>query len=210
MSTPNGTCDDGVILTVGVFSGVDRMAIVIPVYNEDGSLDNLTMCEKAILDFISSQLTLLTSCLAQNSYVTHINSEAMTNGKIPYRTDFSPTDHPGTVTSDALPSHTTGLVIFYQDPTDVTPPNRIHVGKNFMPAVPSGEVTNDGISVGLFNDYAAFASPFLDGYGSSGQKWYRAVRAPKNRAASTPVERIGVTTARGYVCTQKRRLVPRG
>jgi hypothetical protein len=210
MPQPSKVGLDGVILTVGGFSGTDRAACVIPLFTDDVGLTRETRNQDAVTAFRTTVLSQFLACISGNSQVTYLQSEGMANGSIPAREDYASGAHPGTGASNALPSNVTSLVVFYEEPADVVPPHRMRVGKQFIWGVPQATVTGDIISVAQIVALQTFASSLLLGFPTNhaGGNWYRAVAHCFPRLETTPIKRCGSLAVRDYVATQRRRLIP--
>jgi hypothetical protein len=202
--------DKGVILTVGVVSGSDRTAVVMPLITDDAGLIAATRCTDAVAAFIAGPLATFAGILASNAYVAFVQAEGMIDGEVPARIDFAPAEWPGGQASVAMPNNVAGLTVFYGDPADLPGDAREPVGKTFWPAVPVGEVTGDIISPALHTSYSGLATTLKGGFATfaAGGLWYRVASKGGSRAAGT--EGVGCisTATRNYVATQRRRLTP--
>ncbi len=202
--------DKGVIATIGIQSGNDRTAIVLPLISDDAGLTPLTRCNDAVNSLNTSIASLVQACLAANANISFIQAEGMIDGDVPFRTDFSAATYPGTAGSVVMPNNVAGLIVFYGDPADLAPGERMPVGKNFMPGVPAAEVTGDIISNTLFLLYEALASALRSGFATQlgGGKWFRVAGKGDSRTAGTTGVGSSVAYTRNYVATQRRRLIP--
>jgi hypothetical protein len=204
--------DNGVIVTVGIVCNGDRCAIVFPLAAPSNSMTPDQLCKDACINWIAAQVSGLQALLANTAYISFIAGEGMVDGLVPYRADFDPTTYPGLGTTDIMPSNVNGLLAFYEDPADMGPPGqRMRVGKTFIPGVPRDQVVGDRFQVSWVGSAQALADQLQGGFASSGDpsvNWYR-ILAAGPRAPGTPVRRVITDLARGYIVTQRRRLIPR-
>lgn len=204
--------DMGVVLTVGINVFSDRTAIVLPMVSNASSLTAVTLCEDAVQSFLDQAILQLQNCMSNDCYITFLQGEGMVDGKVPYRKDFTLDDFPGTYASITLPAQNAGLVVFYQDPAQVAPGARIACGKTFIPGLPQSMVVGSDILAELIGKMNTLGTKLQGGYpstASSSDAWYRVLATPKPRTAGTIVDRTINRVARGYVSTQKRRMLPR-
>lgn len=209
----------GVILTIGMLCNYERLAIVEPYGIDLADVDRNTMCADLVSSWIDAVKTQFLACLSEDAAITFIQAEGMTDGAVPYREDYSPADNPGTYAETAEPTGITGLIVYYEDPADVEAGKKMRVGKTFMPAVPVGQVSLQNISSTLQGKYATYAGLVRDGIDSDehgGNKWYRVLSVPyelvdghRVRTPGMSIPRVVTPVVRGYVATQRRRMVPR-
>lgn len=208
---PEMTSNTGVILTIGIRSSGDRCAIVIPAATDNASTDKKTLCEAACTDFDAGPLTELTDLMSEDAYVSFIQAVGMDNGFLPNRIDYAPADFPGATTGDVESSQVGGLLIFYSDPADLAPGQRVRVGKNTVPGIPDAGLIGDAIQASLVTKLDALAEKLAEGWtfsGSGGGTWYRVVSAPPKGSTAAALIRTGAWLSRGYSATQRRRLIP--
>jgi len=203
--------NNGAIVTIGIRVNTDRCAIVMPFVTDDVVLDELTFCNDLVITAQTHILTSLTAVMSVQSYVSFIAAEGMIDGRIPYRVDYAPTDHPGLLTGPPVPSQVSGLVIWYEDPRDVVAGHKLRVAKNFIPGLPSANVTGNIIDSALVDTLQALADNSQNGYetNAGSGKWYRCLAAPRPRTPGTSCKRTTGQLGRDVVYTQKRRLIPR-
>jgi hypothetical protein len=204
--------DTGVILTIGFVSPNDRSAIVIPICRDSASDPVWQLTEDAVLSFHGTWLTSLLGLIANDCYCSFMAAEAMDDGYVPYREDYSSSAHPGTSDTGCMPGQVSSLMIFYADPNDIVTPGRERVGKNFIPCVPTSQVDGDNLVDGyitLGKSVAEDIQAGLDSIAGGDAKWWRILAAPKPRSPAQDVKRTIISGMRGYVCTQRRRLIPR-
>lgn len=207
MTQPAGmTTSGGVILTVGIQVVLDRCAIVIPLANLN-DLDKVLGTSQVVSGFFAAPFDLLLDCLCENAYITFLAAEAMIDGCVPHRADYGVTDHPGTRTGNPLPAQVAALTSYYQEPEDVTG-GRIRVGKSFVPGISTDDVAGDNISTTLMSALETFAETLLSGFDCDGETFYRVLAAPTDRTPATSLSRLAAHVTRGYVATQRRRLIP--
>jgi len=210
---PAGMLNDyGVILTIGVVNYADRSAIVIPLGTDDTAILDSERCYDVVASFLAQVMSSFTPILGNTAYVSFLQAEGMIDGMTPYREDYAAATYDGTGGSPALPSNVTGLIAYYEDPDDSPTGERVRVGKNFIPAVPSSLISGDIIDPTLVAAYLTFGDLLQEGFDStagSGYKYYRVLATPTDRTAGSPLIRTINARPRGYVCTQRRRLTPR-
>jgi hypothetical protein len=204
---------DGVILTIGFVSGTDREAIVLPMAS-DASFDKPSrdQCQDAVLMAQASLLPLIQACMSPSAYIAFVQAEGMIDGFIPARSEYASSDFQGMLGGDLAPSNVTGLIVFYGDQDDLPPLSKTRSGRNFMPCVPKDMLNEDIIQPDLKTAYQALVTALIDGLPSvadSSNKWYRYMAAANPRTVDTNVIRVDAGAVRGYVCTQRRRLIPR-
>lgn len=211
MSQPNITNEAGVILTVGITAQSNRCALVFPVGTDAGILSDIITCSLALKAFRTNVLPALCDCFGSEGDVRFINAEGMKDGMIPYREDYDPATFTGTRGGGGLPASCGLLISFYEDPADVVAGHRMRVGHNTIPAQAPDDWP-DGYAVGALVDAGnTLANLLVGGWAFDpavgSEKWYRYLAAPA-RTAGTSVRRIVGGTTRGYVGTQRRRLIP--
>jgi len=209
---PDLTNDNGVVLTVGIVSNSDRCCIVLPIATDNTSLDDVTRCKDAVTSF-AAIIAQLQACISSDAYISFIQGEGMTDGMIPNRQDFTITTYLGTRDAPAAPSQVAALIIFYRDPAHALTGERMKIGKNFIPGLAQNDLSGDHVVAGLGANLQTFADTLQNGFNSSGgggsQKWYRYLNTPVPRTTGTHLKAVTGQTQRGYVATQRRRLVPR-
>lgn len=214
MSEPVNQNNNGVILTVGLRVNGERCAIVLPVACDSTILDDISRCQDACDTFEASSMADFVAIITSDCYVSFLQGEGMVDGMIPHRTDFEPTDNPGTDTTPTVPTNTGGLVSWYCDPADITAPHRMRVAKNTIPGISIGSVSGDIISSGLQVRIGTWAQKWVDGIPSdhdSASNWYRYLAVPKPRSTlGQDLKRVAKIDVRGYMATQRRRFIPRG
>jgi hypothetical protein len=203
----------GAILTVGFVLGGDRMAIVEPWVLDAASPDLNTLCKDLHDSWVAAQLPLITACYSADCYLAFIQAEGMMDGRVPYREDFLPSVWPGTLAAVTLPANCTGMGTYYLDSRDfISPRKRMATAKTFFPALPESLVTGNLIDPTVVSNYQSYIDSAQNGIGSilyGSQKWWRVLAAPKPRNTSANCPRSTGQIARGYVCTQRRRMTPR-
>ena len=211
---PSVTVSRGVILTIGGLVGGDRVATVEPYITDSTALDDSLLCADLITSWASAARASYLAMLSASYSLMYISAEAMTNGEIPARADFTIGAYPGTIIGVPLPANVTGLLRYYRDPDDAAllPSGRMTVGKTFVPAVPVANVALDIIDGTLQGVYLSYALAALNGWsssGDSGKKWFRCVAKGPRSPFNSPVPRAIAVEADFYVCTQRRRMIPR-
>jgi len=210
---PTGmTNDNGVILTIGIKDLEQRSAIVIPVCTNVTSIPLWEICNDAVVSFYTSCRTALLDCLSEDVNVSFIQGEGMRDGMVPFRIDYPNTALPGTTAGDPLPSQVAALMAFYEDPTDVAAGGKIRCAKNYLPGISEIVVVGNEVLSAQLANMQTFGDLLQQGFptlASSGDKWYRVLASPVPRTPGTIVKRTINCVPRGYICTQKRRLIPR-
>lgn len=203
---------NGVILSVGMFSGGEAFEIVMPVVTDSTSMDGSNLCQDAAQAFEAGAMELLQQCLSNDTSVVFVSGEGMVNGYIPWRDGFDIGTHAGEVSSPSIPTSACALGVIYQDPSDVTVDARIKLAKTFFSGVPKSLVIGNIVQPALVTSIHDFLAMMVDGYPSilhTASSWYRVLNVPKPRVAGTDVVRLLLPEARSNIYTQKRRLVPR-
>jgi hypothetical protein len=201
----------GAVVTIGIRSSGDRCEIVLPMATDKVSLTAKDLCLDVCSALDVSTLDLLAACLSEDAYISFVQAVGMDDGFVPARLDMAPTDYPGTGTPDCETSQVAGLIVYYAEPADLAPDQRMPVGKNFIPGIPDDDLTGDAISSGLQTNLEAFADELCNGFeavGGGSYKWYRVMATPPKGSEGVDLMRVGVFYARGYSGTQRRRLIP--
>lgn len=221
VTQPTGfTMGQGFMATIGIVVNNDRCAIVIPMCYQ-GTPDNDNDVGQSCVDaVVGNYLQPLTQQFSSDAYVSFVQAEGMLVGQIPQRTSFAPTDWPGGESPGPLPSGTCGLIVFYQEAADVDEDTKkIPIGKSFIPGIARDQVVGDAMVAGWVSGAMdlceimqnVVTAPTIE----PSLNWYRVAGKPKADPllpppdASTKVNRIYAYAARGYVCTQRRRMIPR-
>lgn len=203
----------GVLVTIGIMSGVDRAEIVIPMATDSTTLVPENLCfdaVEAIQD--GSVLADLALCLSSDSYIMFVAAEGMMDGTVPYRTDYSPTNYPGQRSSGVQASNCGALAVFYANPADLGPGVAMRVGKNTIPGLASVDVVQDLLVDNLHTLVQTWADLFITGLesggGGAGKKWYRVLAKASQTAVAELLKRVVTAVVRKYIATQRRRLTP--
>lgn len=203
----------GVIVSIGVVCNNDRMAITLPMATQSTLMTNNDFPSDALGSILAdASFANFLTCLSSDAYVSFISGEGMVDGMTPGRLDFSDAEHPGTGPATAVPSSVCGLMFFYEDPEDATLGQRTKQGRNFIPAVSTGNLDGDMLDNTYKTALGEFANALQGGIASAldpDAAWYRVLAAPLNRSPGQPLNRTLNNGARGYVATQRRRLIPR-
>ena len=200
--------ENSVIITIGILVNADRCAIVFPL-SSDTAVDPITGCGDAVSGVVSDIIPLLQQCMASDSYIQYVQAEGAVDGMTPQRSDFSSGLYPGLVSGVSAPSSVGGMMGFYEDPADKpTPTSRTRLGKNTIPGVSVSELTGDLISLAIQGALLALGNDLLNGFTGGSNRWYRVVKIV-SRTIGAGVIRAADNIARGYVVTQRRRMVPR-
>jgi len=208
---PTGmTSDNGVIVTLGLSVNGDRCAIVFPMVTDIAPTVPEHLCFNAveairdgILDDLLAQLS------SSDVFATFCQGEGMDDGKVPFREDYAAADHPGTRSGDAVPSQVAALMFFYADQEDLDPGQRIREAKNFIPGITSDVMSGNIIGSGVPAALGDIATTLQAGVTGGGSTYYRVLAAPRPRGTAQAIKRIITGNCRGYVVTQRRRLIPR-
>jgi hypothetical protein len=208
---PAATNDNGVVLTVGILSGPDRCAIVLPLGTDSSEIDANNLCADAVLAFNFTCMTLLTACLSTAAQVTFLSADGMVDGKTPSRQDFIPNANQGLRGENVLPSQVAALLYFYRDADQEVGTPRVKLGKNFVPGIANEDVVVDILSTDLVDLLITFSDSLQNGFPTqldSSKKWYRYLAMPKERTTGTSLIPTYLHGCRQYVGTQRRRLIP--
>lgn len=210
VTQPDVTNAQGVALTVGIMSGVDRTAIVLPL-GLDADPEANTICSDAVQSFLAAVTPDLQAVLSTDNYISFIQADGMQDGRVPYRQDFAPSDLPGGRGHGSVSSQVAALMYFYRD-EDTAPANsRVRIAKNFIPGLCPADVVGDLIVADLFTAIQTLATLLQNGFPSianSGKNWYRYLAIPKTRTTDVHLIPTFVCGVRNYVGTQRRRLIP--
>lgn len=206
------TNDQGIILTIGVVCGGNRMQMVLPIATNDTSSGlGLQLANDAIDSAIAGLFPALVACMSSSAYISFINAEGMQDGVVPSRTDFDPTAHPGTADPVALPDSQAGLVTFYGDPSSYEPGARIHTARTFVPGIPLSGWTGTTIETGELGLLDTFGGTCQNGWASiatPSSHWQRYMNTVTPRGPSVELKKVANWTARGWVGTQRKRIIP--
>jgi hypothetical protein len=187
------------------------MAVVLPLFTDkpDATPDWLS---KDAVDTVDSVLVPdLRPCLSVDAYIAFISAEGMQDGVVPHRQDYSPTTYTGASTGHACPNNVTQLLVFYQEPLDIVGHARMRVAKTNLPALSIEQLDGGQINptqVGFLQTVADHLQRGMVSDSDVGYYWYRGLAMPKPRNVSHNILRCTAQTVRGYVATQRRRLVP--
>lgn len=211
MATPPLTNTRGVILTVGILCNSERAEVVMPLSTEDPGILPANKNIDAVAAFIApgSGLAELLDLMSADAQVTFVQSVGMTPGSVPFRQDYTAGTYPGTRASLALPMQVAIAVAFYANPLDLGPGGRMRVGKTMVPGVADADVVGNTVVAGLISKMQTFGDLMNNGYVTvaGGGNWYRVVAAV-GPANGLPLLRSTMIQARGYLVTQRRRLLP--
>lgn len=217
-SQPALTNNQGAILTIGGICNSERLAVVEPWGCNQDAPDKVVLCSDLVGAWENDAMSLFLASVSEDFKLLFLQAEGMTDGCVPFRVDFGPSEHPGTIAEVAEPTSVCGLLTYYEDPADVPAGKRMRTGKTFWPAVPVGQIASQSISAILQADYGAYSDTVLAGIDSvafPGKKWFRMLATPyeviagkKVRTAGLPIPRVAAGVPRGYIATQRRRLLP--
>lgn len=203
--------DKGMILSIGIIANADRMQIVMPMLSDASTIfaagiQASDLCKTAETLLIP----LLQACMSSDASITFLSAEGMADGIIPARFDYGIATYPGTLDAGALPDNVGGMMVWYEDPRDAIADARARSCRNTVPGVPKSEYIGGAVSNVVQAALLAAATALqngLESYTDAPQCWYRALsRLPRDSSAT--ILRTWNATARGYVGTQRRRLVP--
>lgn len=208
---PDGmVIDNGLIVTVGFFVNTDRVAMVFPMCT-DSTIDKNSSAGSLAGAFGDAIVSKIAACMAEtNTFARFTQVEGMVDGIVPGRDDYVPIDYPGTRDGTPLPSQVAALMYFYEDGRDVETGKRVACGRNFIPGISETDVTGTLISSDLQSAMNTLAEALQNGVDDEiGATWYRILAKPQGETTGGSVKRTYQFGSRGYVCTQKRRLLPR-
>jgi hypothetical protein len=201
--------DDGIIISVGLVVAGERCAIVLPMVKASGDVDPdnaAAACVKAIgVGFVPD----LCAFLSDQAYVSHVAGEGMINGGIPARLDYGSTDHPGQVDAEPLPQQVSILVTTYKTSSGSFG-DRQKVGHQYLPGFPVSTLVGGALPAPTISNIEDLFQNLIEyGYDDvdTTTNWRRYFAVP-DRSTSAAMPKIGAYACRGYVGTQKRRLLP--
>jgi hypothetical protein len=200
----------GAILTIGVRANFDRMAMVMPMVPDGGSLTDANRCDDLTQAVEATVLPVLVDCMSSSANVSFVQAEGMMNGDQPARRDYGDTLFPGTLAAKTVPDSCAGLICYYQETADVIPGHRIRTAKTFVPGLPDSLWDGDTIDPSIATAYNALATILQNGFHGvidAAVTWYRCLSAPDRNAVSQ-CPRVGGWQVRGYIGTQRRRMIP--
>lgn len=202
--------DNGLILTIGV-GGADAglSAVVLPMCS-DSDIDK-NKSANSFIDGFTGDLSAFTGIISSDAFIAFIQVEGMVDGIVPARKDFAPTDQPGTRGAGLAPAQVSALAYWYEDSRDVVgPTEKLRVGKCFLPGLCKDDVGAVGIVSDVVDQIGTWANDLQAGItDGDGNTWYRVLAAPKPRTPGQDIRRTYANGGRNYICTQRRRLLPR-
>lgn len=211
MSQPAISNQSGVILTIGILAQGNRCALVMPVGTDSNLMTPVILCGAAVLAFKANVLPDLLDCMGSEAEVTYIQGEGMIDGQVPFRQDYPPATYTGTRGGGSLPASCGLLLSMYEDPVDVVAGHKIRVAHNTIPGQSPDDWTDGSPDLTIISNGDTIINTFVAGWNfdpsSGSDKWYRFLAAT-DRVVGTHIDRIATGQARGYVGTQRRRLVP--
>lgn len=209
MPQPVLASDNGVILTVGILSGVDRTEMVFPVAAAGAVQDPNDLCLNCLNAFTTGLVfAKFLDCISSDAQVTYVQAEGMVDGKVPARKAYAAGAQLGTRPTGVMSSQVASLLIWYEEAADAVTGERIRVGKNFLPGLSEDDITGDIISLTLQGFILTFMDNMAQGFVAlvPAGTFYRGLAA--NNSPAGNVRRIGRYGVRDYVGTQRRRLTP--
>jgi hypothetical protein len=211
----------GFMANIGVVVNNDRTVITAPM-GWDGSIEDENAIAASLCNALQEQtFTELRALLSADAYISYVSAEGFYPGQVPFRIDYPSTSFPGTLSADPVPSQVAGLLFFYQDArSHGFGRKRIRMGKTFIPGIPKDQTVKDDLIDAWHTAAITLAVHWQSGFSSSvlnpDVTWYRVLsKLTKNPDGTTPVNPdtdllpVFECGARDYVCTQRRRLVPR-
>lgn len=210
---PALTSDKGVVIVIGVKVHDDRACVVLPCATDSPSVNADILCSEAVLSAKEALVPLITPCLSSYAEITFIEAHPMDAGTAqPYREDFVVGTYPGEEVEEALPASVGGLMCFYQEPADGTPGAALRHSRMNLPGIAESMVTLSRLTTGALTDLNTLANKQVDGFKRTAGTitYYRVLAAPAADGGNA-VNLIRLTqtpVARGYVGTQRRRLLP--
>lgn len=215
-----GWNQNGVILSIDMLVENDYCQVVFPLVCgvHGSSASNYSrMCYNAVQAF-KGHLTEFLDLLSEKAFVIGIGAEAMINGRVPYRENYTgDTSHQGTrgAAGDVEPSSIGVVLDYYADPGDIPPGTRTVVAHNTVPGIAEGDTGGNIISDTLIGLWQAFVDDLItNGWdytdaGPSGDtlKWERAMSTI--RGAIAQAIRVAVVCyVKRIVGSVKGRLAP--
>lgn len=216
MPQPLMTSEKGVLVTVGIVSGSNRAALVIPLATTAEVATGNDICQLAVEAVEESTfMTHLLACLSEDSYVAFIQAHGQDNAKIPYRTDFSADTLPGTGAAGVMPTSVGILITFYAEPGDLAENDRLRHSRMIIPGIPSAFMTAGMLSTAGQAAGLLVAQDLVGGFvktGDAAPVWYRVMgvpaSVPKGGMPNTPLIRIQEGHVRIYFGHSTQRIRP--
>ena len=117
---PSGFSNDaGVILSIGMVGGANRMEMVVPLFINTLLDDKDAMCEDAVNSFVNAVIGDLQDCMSSDAYISYLAAEGMRDGLIPFRADYASTTYAGSGDAGLIPPTVACLATFYAASTDL-------------------------------------------------------------------------------------------
>lgn len=213
ISQPALQSEKGVILTIGLLTGQDRWAIVLPVATDDATAQSnpTNACTNAVTAWVNNGLSLLTPCIASDTSIVYVQGEGMVDGHIPFRQDFAPGVEVGSQGTVSLSRNCSVLGVYYVDPSQTLTTGRERVAKNFIAGIDAASVVGDIAQIAVTSAVQTFIDAMAAGFhtasGPPYPTWYRVGKAVRTTGQALP--NIVVTAVREYIVTQRRRMIPR-
>ncbi len=214
------TMQKGFMLTVGVVVNSDRCACVFPFSYSETPDDENVIAASLVDAFQTNAVGPFCDLLSSDAYVSFLQAEGMRPGNVPFRLTYAQSDRPGTGSAGVMPSSVGGLLYWMEDQRDIGfTPKKIREGKCFVPGIPRDQVMGD-VVITTWQTLGQVFTNMLQGFMSASTtlpslKWWRVLSKPTSPPLpappddSTPLKRVFVNGARGYVVTQRRRTIPR-
>lgn len=217
MSNPAVNSDKGVVLTIGLMVQHDRAAIVFPCATDGVGIDRTNQCASAVDAAIHELVPLILPMMSVDCYISFVEAMGMDDGAYPYREDFAPTTHSGSVASDTLPASIGGLACFYEDTADVPVGARMRHSRMTVPGIGESQVDH-GRTTSAYDTLIYALANAMGGIGFTpvvlpACTWYRVIAAPAGGiGAPTAVAlgRVGMVRTRQYLGSQRKRIRPVG
>jgi len=212
----------GCILSIDMLVENDYCQLVIPMIAgvAGGTPSNYDRLSYNCVQAFKAKLTDFLAQLSEKAYVIGIGAEAMINGRIPYRENYTgDTTHQGSRGGavDVEPSSVGVVVDFYCATGDVATGTRTAVAHNTIPGIPEddtgGNILTDAL-VGLWPDF--WDDLVTTGWGDDDTAaggddlvWKRAMRAPEDRTnLALSVRLVIKAVVKRIVGSVRRRLAP--
>ena len=211
MTQPALNSAGGVVLTIGMLSGGDRCSLVLPIATDSSAAGPITLCYLAVESVKANLLPSLLDCFGTEGEVTFLQGEGMASGTVPYREDFTSGTYVGTQGGGKIPSNCGLLIACYEEPADIVPDHKIRVAHNTIPGQSPDNWPDGTADSAIITAGETFAGKLLTGWRLNpvvGSDSFYRVLAAKRGTSGTGLDRIAATNVRGYVGTQRRRLVP--
>lgn len=200
----------GVVVSCGIVVHGNRTECVFPVTYDGSGLGPANICQTAVFGFEANVMPQIMDCMGEDAYISFINGEGMDDGCIPFRIDYASTANPGTRTGKALPPQDGLLIVFYSDPADLAPTDRVSAAKNFIPGMSKDDWVDGALDSALVANGQTLADTLQNGFQdvSLAYTFYRVIQPKRPHAPDQPIRRVLGQLPRFYMGIQRKRILP--